>query len=166
MLTQQTLKKLMHYDPYTGVFTRIKSPWHPASVGVEAGSTKKHGNVFYREISIFNRPYQGHRLAFLYMTGEWPNGLVDHKDRDGLNNRWVNLRIATLSQNAANAKRYSTNSSGFKGVTYHRGVGRWQAQIKKDGKNFYLGLHDTPETAHAAYVAKAQELFGEFARTA
>ena len=166
MLTQETLRALLHYDPESGQFTWLVNRGSRARKGNVAGRITTHSGPFYREIIICRRVYQAHRLAFLYLTGAWPIGNVDHWDMNGLNNRWANLRVATLSQNAANTGRYLTNTSGFKGVTMHRQSGRWQAQIKQHGKSIYLGLFNDPAVAHAVYVAKARELFGEFARAA
>lgn len=167
MLSHDKLLSRLHYNPETGVFTWLKaSLFAPYHIGCVAGCIKRRTHNCYREIVISKRVYQAHRLAFFYMIGRWPRKNMDHKDRNGLNNKWSNLREATLSQNGANACRYSTNTSGFKGVTFHKKCGKWQSAIKKDSKSIYIGLFDTPDAAHLAYVAKAKELFGEFARAA
>ena len=98
------------------------------------------------------------------MTGKFPIDQVDHINLDKLDNRWVNLREATNSQNQANIHAHITNTSGFKGVSWHRGVQKWRAQIERDGHSCYLGYFDTPEAAAAAYANAAQKHFGEFAR--
>lgn len=90
---------------------------------------------------------------------------VDHINGDGLDNRKANLRLCTSSLNQANRKRSVLNTSGFKGVTWNRSVGKWQATIKRDGKNFYLGVFDSPHAAHDEYKKAALSLFGEFAST-
>lgn len=90
---------------------------------------------------------------------------VDHIDRDGLNNRRSNLRLASRSENARNQGRRSTSASGFKGVTWHQRSKKWAATISVLGKQIHLGLFQTPQDAHATYVAAATELHGEFART-
>jgi hypothetical protein len=95
-----------------------------------------------------------------------PNGLqVDHIDRDGLNNRRANLRFATHAQNNQNKAMHPLNSSGFKGVSLYKPNGRWRAYIDKDGHRTCLGYFATPEEAHAAYVAAASTLHGDFANT-
>lgn len=94
---------------------------------------------------------------------EWPTLLVDHEDRNSLNDRIENLRLATYSQNRANATRSLNNKSGCKGVSWYSRDGRWQTSIKVNGETIYLGLFDTPEEAHAAYCQAAIEHFGEYA---
>lgn len=88
----------------------------------------------------------------------------DHIDGDGLNNRRVNLRLATNSQNLANRRIFTVNTSGYKGVAWNKNCGKWQAQIGIEGKTHYLGLHVRVEDAAIAYDEAARKLFGEFAR--
>jgi hypothetical protein len=89
--------------------------------------------------------------------------LIDHINRDTYDNRLCNLRLATPSQN----KQNSIGTSGrMKGVTFHKGVNKWQAQIKANGKHIYLGLFPSEEQAHQAYLAASSEHHGEFARSA
>jgi len=89
---------------------------------------------------------------------------VDHIDGDGLNNREANLRQATRSENMRNTGRRKDNKSGFKGVYWHKGAGKWQAEIKVGGVKEYLGLFTTIEAAHAAHQQAAKRLHGEFWR--
>jgi hypothetical protein len=96
-----------------------------------------------------------------FLTG-WP--FVDHINGDGLDNRRANLREATTAQNNQNTARQSNNTSGLKGVTWHKSRGRWRANIQLAGRQRHLGYHDTPEAAARAYDAAARELHGEFAR--
>jgi hypothetical protein len=94
-----------------------------------------------------------------------PEGrLVDHENQDGLDNRRANLRIATRSQNNANQRRRKDNTSGYKGVVWHKRERRWQAQIQVEGKCLYLGGFDDPKDAAQAYNVAAFTHFGEFAR--
>ena len=95
-----------------------------------------------------------------------PDGFVDHKGTDRLNNRRENFRIATKSQNGFNRGKNRNNTSGFKGVSWKRHLGKWVAQIHIGGKNHYLGLFERPEDAAAAYADAAREHHGEFARAA
>ena len=105
-------------------------------------------------------------MAWLYMTGRWPRGQVDHRDLDKGNDRWLNLRVATPGQNNANSRSRKTNTSGFKGVSYHIRVRKYVAQIGHNGKIIYLGQFDDPAIAHQAYAEAARRLYGEFARVA
>lgn len=89
--------------------------------------------------------------------------LGDHRNRNTLDNRRDNLRIATYQQNNSNKKMPKSNSSGFKGVTKHS-CGKFQAQYQKNGKMFHLGLFTTALNAHEAYRTATQLAFGEFAR--
>jgi len=92
-----------------------------------------------------------------------PDGLHgDHIDGNGINNRRSNLRIATLSQNQHNIRIARNNTSGFKGVSWSKKSGKWQAKIKLNGKNQHLGLFDEIEAAHHAYVCAATTLHGDF----
>ena len=107
-------------------------------------------------------------MARLILGLKWGDKRVgDHINGDTLNNTKENLRIATSSENSRNTRRPLNNTSGFKGVTFNRRAGRWQAQLGlPNDKNLYLGLHDSPEIAHAVYCAAALKHFGEFARLA
>ena len=96
-----------------------------------------------------------------------PEGLdTDHSDGDGLNNRRDNLRVATRSQNQHNQRVALRNTSGFKGVTWHKAKGKWNALIKLHGKRRNLGYFSLAEDAAAAYAKASEELHGEFGRTA
>lgn len=158
-LTVDELRHALSYDPETGVFT-----WHrPAAHNVKAGqrATAKCG-AGYGHIMVKRRRYKAHVLAWLYVHGEWPTGVVDHINGIKDDNRISNLRLATRSLNAANSARRSCSTSGFKGVTACKK--RWRAQITVNQRVVYLGLYATKEAAHAAYANAARLHFGEFAR--
>ena len=164
MLSQTFLKSILHYDPATGVFTRLVTRGH-AKKGTQAGTIKKDKDrlVQYRRINILGTLYYEHQLAFLYMQGRIPK-FVDHKNCDGCDNRWVNLREATQSQNQANTFAQSNSTYGKKGVTWNKRENKWMSGIMCNRQKFHIGYFNTKEEAAAAYVAKAKELFGEFAR--
>lgn len=89
---------------------------------------------------------------------------VDHINGNGLDNRRSNLRIVTHAENMLNARPRADNTSGFKGVSFHRATGKWQSGIRINGKRRGLGLFATPEDAHAAYCAASEALHGQFGR--
>ena len=155
------LLRLVKYDPETGIITRKIRTSNRVRVGEKVGFPGANG---YLHANIGGTRAYVHQFAWLYMTGIWPDHDIDHKNRGTQDNRWANLRAASASQNLANKKRPSNNTSGFKGV--HPKRGKWCAQIKREGKCITLGVFDTPRQAHAAYVKAAENLFGEFARAA
>jgi len=171
-LDQATLKSILHYDPETGTWTWLKRSdvrpqWNGRWAGKRAGYARQAtGGGMYWSVRIYDWPFHSGRLAWLYMTGSWPAALVDHKNLDGLDDRWENLREATKTQNAANTAIGSRNKTGFKGVSFSKIAGRYRATIKDGGKQRWLGYFETPAEAHAAYCRAATEIFGEFARVA
>ncbi len=160
-VTCARLRELLDYDSDTGEFRWRKTMSNTVLEGDLAGCAL----AMRRIIGIDGKLYTAHRLAWFHTTGRWGPPTIDHRDGDPTNNRWRNLRRATRSQNNANSCRPRHNSSGFKGVCFHRVARKWQASIGKDRRTIYLGLFATKEDAHAAYVAAAHKLFGEFART-
>lgn len=150
-LTQQELKRLLHYDPLTGVFTRIIATSNNVNVGDKVGciETKPSGTKYYG-MRLLNRLYRAHRLAFLYMNGEFPGGGVDHKDGNGLNNKWSNLRKATSQQNNKNRRLPSNNTSGFLGVCWSKQNKKWVSVVVVSGKQKYLGSFTNMRDAIAA----------------
>lgn len=155
-LTVERLKELLHYEPETGVFTwRVKTNKSRNWVGKRAGCANV--STGYVMIGIDGHDIRAHRLAWFYMTGEWPANEVDHRNTDKGDNRWDNLRQATTRLNGENKRRANRNSkTGFLGVSPHRN--RFMARIKVNGKHKCLGTFDTPEQAHAAYVATKRQL--------
>lgn len=165
-LDQSILRSLVEYEPATGVFIWKERPdarreWNTRYAGKVAGFDWRvpNSNVAYRSIRIFDWPFLGHRLAWLYMTGEWPTQEVDHVDLDGLNNAWANLRAADKAQNGANRSASANNKLGVKGVRTTPG-GRFSAALCGQ----YLGTFDTPDLANAAYETAAKERFGAHGR--
>lgn len=156
-LTAFYIRKILDYDPETGVLTwrERTTPSQRGgqyAVGKPAGSRKK-GQIM---IGIRDQRYCAHRLAWLWMTGEWPLE-IDHVNRDPFDNRWFNLREATRSQNNVNRKA----TVPFRGVRRTRG-GKWQARIKYQGKERHLGHFPSAEEASDAYRRAAQAHWGDF----
>ena len=136
-MTQRELKDILHYDPDTGVFRWRISPRYGIKPGDEAGYIQADG---YRKIVIGRKWYQAHRLVFLYMEGYLPENQVDHINRNRADNRWRNLREAAQVCQSQNRSLNKNNSSGYKGVSFHKKTGKWSAYIKLDYKHKYLGL--------------------------
>lgn len=156
MLTQSELKHKLHYNPLSGVFTWLVSA-KKVKYGDAAGTLDKDG---YTVIRIAGRGYKAHRLAFLYMTGDFPVNTVDHKDKRPSNNAWENLRNATHSQNSCN--RDSKSKSGHKGVYWL--AGKWMASVTINKKLKYLGVFSDIEVAATVANNARIQLHGDFAR--
>lgn len=152
------LKELFDYDPETGVFTRKIKTANRTKIGDIAGSENAMG---YLVFMVDGKLQLAHRMAYLYVHGFLPDR-VDHIDGDIKNNRTNNLRECSHQQNQQNSKCRTTNRLGVKGVT----LLKWgyRAQIRRNGKNIYLGLFKTVEEASAAYTKAAKEVHGEFYR--
>ena len=156
-LTAARLRQVLSYSPETGLFHWLKSEKR-----VKAGDLAGSYTQGYFNVQVDGVLYRAHRLAWLYVHGDWPTKGIDHVNGDGKDNRLANLREADQAQNSANSRRGINCKSGFKGVTAYRS--RWVATIGKFGKKKHIGVFDTPEAAHAAYVTEAGKLHGEFAR--
>lgn len=169
------LRRLLDYDPEMGVLAwkRQEGPgrkifgFNNKCAGKVAGTiTKsKHG---YRVVGISGddgklRFYLAQRLIWKWMTGEEPEGMVDHRDLDRLNNRWSNLRAATHGQNKANSKPHSR--SGFKGVYWSPRHKKWRAVVSAFGKINHVGHYDDIKVAAVMRHEAALRLQGDFART-
>lgn len=158
MIDHEYLLSILAYNQETGVFTwkwrddvanNINGRW----CGREAGCIGINGR--YKTISIQNQHYLQHKIAWFYVHKEWPER-IDHRDGNGLNNRISNLRLATQSQNVANAYMLK------RGV--ERRGNRYRAIIKVQGQRYRLGTFATEDEAQLAYNAAATKFFGEFAR--
>ena len=115
----------------------------------------------YIVVSLLGRPVLAHRIAFMLMNGKWPNSQIDHINRVRVDNRWANLREATLAQNNVNATR-SIKRDLPTGVSRTRGSSRFSATISINGRNKHLGSFPTAQAASAAYKAAKLKLHGEF----
>jgi hypothetical protein len=167
-LTIEDLKEVLAYDPTTGWFTwKIKTKGHAGSIlpGDRAGCVATGDNYSWRQIGYKKRIYRESRLAWAFMTGDWPpKGFdVEHKNEDGTVNKWDNLRLATRGQNIHNrAKPKTNNTSGCRGVS-PRPDGRWLARITVDGKIIHLGHHLNKDDAIAARLSAERRYLGDFA---
>lgn len=150
---------LLRYNPETGLFTwRISRG--PCAAGDAAG-TPKDG---YVQINVLRRLCKAHRLAWLFMTGNWPpkGFVIDHKDKVRSNNRWGNLRLADARQNGTHSSARSDNTTGCTGVYRQGNAPGWQARLFKDGKGIHLGYFQSFEAAAAARVEAANRVYGAF----
>ncbi len=159
-LTVELLRNVLSYNADTGKFRWLVSRGK-RKAGDVAG---KHACNGYWRIKLFGKEYPAHRLAWFFFYGEWPDGQVDHINLDKIDNRIVNLRQATVSENQHNKHHQNNNTSGFKGVSKFKRTGRWRSEIMVDGHKHYLGSFATAEEAADAYAGAAMRLHAEFAR--
>lgn len=172
---QAYLLECFDYDADTGVLSWRSRPrdhfattnrwaiWNSIYAGHTAGATRNKRGT--RSVSIGRANFMLHRVIWKWVTGDEPPAHIDHREVTPADNRWQNIRDATASQNQWNRPKPKTNTSGFKGVSWHKKYGRWIASIRVHGCLHYLGAFANPEEAHAAYCEAAARLHGEFART-
>ena len=149
-LTADALKDALIYKPETGNFIWRTRHGKRGVPGRIAGTVDVGG---YWVVTINGKRHKGHRLAHLYMTGKWPESCMDHINGIRTDNRWANLRPACPSENQHNRKRSANNKSGFVGVSWDSGAGKWRAGIRAGGRSMNLGGFDTKEDAAMAYLA-------------
>lgn len=155
------IKSIFRYDAESGNLIRTVN-------GIEriAGTPINHSENAYLVVSVRNKCYLAHRIAFFLMTGRWPQNDIDHINGIRSDNRWRNLRAATRAQNLWNRKA-GHNKSGFKGVSIHRDINRkkrFGASITTHYKTLFLGWFATAEEAANAYRTAAIDIHGDFAR--
>lgn len=153
-LTAERLRELLHYNPDTGVFRWLVSTSNRKPVGSVAGYISGR----YAEIRIDGVLYKAHRLAWLYVHGAWPSDQLDHIDGVKIRNAINNLRECSNAENHQNHTVQRRSASGLLGAYRLKRSARWLASIKVNGTQHYLGVHDTPEAAHAAYLAAKAKL--------
>lgn len=179
MISLAYLSEALDYDPETGILTWKKSrPRHhfksdrahsvhiARDGGKVAGTVSKGG---YINIGLDGTKYLANRIAYAIHHEIEPADLpdrIDHKDGDTLNNRALNLRPATHNQNMHNSKIPASNTSGYKGVSWHKTNKKWAANIKVNGRKIHVGYFLTPEAAFEARNSAADTLHGDFARAA
>jgi hypothetical protein len=167
-VTKEYLTSILDYDPATGDFRwrhrdDRRSAWNSRHAGTVAGAVNTRGHI---QIRIEGVLFLSHRLAWLYMTGEWPAKSIDHINNVGTDNRFSNLRPADAKDQVGNSKIRMDNTSGVKGVYWNRSLCKWAAGIKIDGKQTHLGSFIDKEKAATAYERAARSHFGEFAKPA
>lgn len=162
-LSAPRLREVLTYDPETGVFRWRVFMGSRAPAGAATGYAD---NLGYVQIRVDRRLYKAHRLAWLYVYGEWPDGEVDHINGVTGDNRISNLRVATRSQNIANTKVWCTSKSGVKGVYWCTQQQKWRARLTVNRQRIHIGFFENIADAKAAYETAAQRAFGDFARRA
>jgi len=173
-LTPEIVRLLLDYDAETGEFTwkkrelragdlaRIDKNWNTRFAGKKVSKRRhRHGHL---QLNIYNKNYMAHRVVWMHHYRCEPNGDLDHINGIPDDNRLINLREATVSQNLCNSRLRSDNTSGRKGVYWSRG--KWQAFITKDGKSKYLGRFDNFWAACIRREIAEDVMHGEFARRA
>lgn len=155
ILTQEELKRQLHYNPDTGDFTWLISNANQVKIGDIAGGSNKTND--YSKIMVNNKKYPAHRLAWLYMKGYFPEYEVDHKNGIIRDNRWKNLRHVTSVCNAQNQKIRKTNTSGFPGISWDNQCKKWRGTITINGKQICLGRYkNIVEAALARFTIEMQ----------
>jgi hypothetical protein len=154
MITQEELKHHLHYNPDTGIFTRKIAKNSNVKIGGVAGCVRPNG---YIQIKINYKLYLAHRLAWLYVYGQFPDHQIDHINRNKSDNRLINLRAVTAQQNQWNHGIPKNNTTGYLGVSYYRLEKKYRARIVVNNKVKWLGSFDCPKIAYDAYLkAKAE----------
>lgn len=158
VLTQDALKTVIEYDAQKGTIKRISGrDIYITKDGEQAGWVNNAG---YRMISLFGRQYLAHRVAWLYMTGSWPSGEIDHINRVRSDNSWNNLRDITHKQNIENVSKEKPckKYSKLAGANWDKSTGSWKSCICVNGKHIHLGRFKTDSEAHEAYVSAKRSL--------
>jgi len=160
MITQKRIMEFVSYDSITGIFYWMADCPSKKMRGKVAGTIKDDGYVC---IVICGIKYRAHRLAWFYSHGLWPPKDIDHINGVRNDNRLINLREATKSQNSHNSKKPLNNASGFKGVHWHKHHKKWCSGIQVNGVKKHLGSFETPEEAHEAYKNASNKYHGSYA---
>lgn len=176
---ENIIRQTVEYDLETGIFRWKNRPvemfnedgrggrkgnaarWNSRFAGKQINNKNADG---YIQICILGKFYMASRVAWFLVNGEWPDCEIDHINGEVSDNRLINLRQATRSLNCANRSILKSNTSGHKGVGWHKAVNKWVAKIGVDGKEIYLGAFSSKDDAIAAYTTAAQKYFGEFVR--
>jgi hypothetical protein len=154
------LSRHLSYDPFTGLGTWLVSPSNKVQKWAFAGYLNPNGYIY---INYKTKRYKAHRLFWFLQTGHDPGELtIDHIDQNKSNNKFSNLRLATISQQKRNLTKRLDNSSGHRGVRFSKQRQKYEAFIRINKKQLFLGRYKTFEEAVAARQAKELELFGEF----
>lgn len=156
--TKEQVASLLSYNPETGIFTWKVDRKFSAKKGSVAGYKEfRIKKPTYIRISLFDRKYSAHHLAYLLMKGFWPTSVLDHDNRDGTDNRWSNIIESDVIKNNRNRRKHSRNTSGHTGV-YKLKNGKFYAAIGVNGKVRWLGAFSDINKALGARKAAEMEL--------
>lgn len=158
--TAARVRELLSYDPETGVFTRRVRTAQRHQIGSRADFVITTGTqAGYRRVSIDSQRFQAHRIAWLYVNGDWPAHQIDHLNCDRGDNRIENLRDVSHAVNMQNRRTpRADNVNDCLGVVLMRSNGKWRARLQLNGKGRHIGVYETKEAAHAAYVNAKRQL--------
>lgn len=163
-LTAERARELLDYDPETGI---LRNRITRGSVAI-AGEIAGYEALGYIVVCLDGIQYQAHRVIWLIVHGIWPTNFIDHRDGKKNHNTLENLREATKAQNSQNSPMRADNTSGFKGVGWHREKSKWRAYIhlggRRGGKYKHLGYYDDINEAADAYSKASIKYYGEYAR--
>ena len=175
LMTAEIARNYLSYNKETGYLTYLErqsvshirrydaTKWNAKHAGKRACRLGHKGNIV---VTLCDKVWLAHRIAWLIVTGEWPVDQIDHINGNRSDNRWCNLRAANNSQNHANVGLLSSNTSGLKGASWSKRYKKWVAQIGFNKMTIHLGRYDCPAAAHFAYLIAADKFFGEYARAA
>lgn len=162
----EMIREWLDYDPESGLVRWKKRHGRGRNlIGQIAGTKNRKSGIAVKFLHYGF--FMLHRLIWVLEVGPIPEGLeIDHEDGDSRNNRLVNLRLATSSQQKMNRGVQSNNRSGLKGAYYHDRPfkKKWRSQIKVGNRLIFLGYFMTAEEAHAAHTLASKENFGAFHR--
>lgn len=149
-LTYKELRELIDYNPESGL-TIWKKDNHRVKAGEALGSTVSAiaNGKQYARVKIKQKTYKLHRIIWFYMTKKWPINCIDHIDGNSLNNKWSNLRQATIAENAKNIKGAVKSKTGVRGLSKH-GFRYWYAHITSDGVTHRKLFKQTEEGKQSA----------------
>ena len=167
-LTKEYLRECFNYNPDTGhAIWRVRPRHHFTSDrGMKSSNTRMAGKIAgtpqqrgYLQVGIAGNRYKLHRLIFLYMTGQLPQGEVDHINHDTSDNIWANLRDVCHGENMMNRRKNKNSPTGVTGVYWHNASNMWTASIRRNGKTKYLGIFRDFDDACSVRMA-AQDKYG------
>lgn len=148
--------EILGYNPKTGTFWWKRKPNGRVSEYASPGIITNG----YLQIQVGGHKRKAHRVAWFLMTGAWPKGHIDHINGDRSDNRWSNLRDASVSENARNRRGADVDSkSGHRGVYWHKQRCKWASAIRHHGKQISLGLYENIEDAISVRAKAEQDLW-------